>query len=170
MQNFCQDFENVKAFFGKFRAILIRNQLNPALVIPFAVQGMPFSNSQEIVACVSFSVNSHFLKIPVGHDFPPKMAFLTLTMVRGHVVDFSLTFFSRCSSALIKARCHNASHKSLAFFEIKIHKKKPKILANTLSDALRHLEFFFDSQSPSYSLKVLKKENGSFPDSHSLSF
>jgi len=76
---------SVTAFFCKFRAIfkLIRNHFNPALVIPFVIQvrGVPFANSQEIIACLSFPVISHFLKTPGGgggwgthpsHDFPPQ--------------------------------------------------------------------------------------------------
>jgi len=56
-----------------------------AMVIAFAIRGMAFANSQGIVTCLPFPVNSrshsHFLKIPWGggggnppstNNFPPK--------------------------------------------------------------------------------------------------
>ena len=66
--------------------------VNPALVVIFAIWGMPFANCQGIVACLPFpvkfplpSILSKFLFWMEwgGEIFPAKMALSTTTVVRG---------------------------------------------------------------------------------------
>ena len=155
------------------------------MVIPFSIRGMAFTNGQGIVACLPFPVNSHShshsLKIPWGWSILQarfsrqtekqtervvhwlrlaKWPKLGVTVVRGGVLVHHYFFLKK---PLVLERLE--SLKNCIFFDTDCFSNLLAIPKKTLRSRAK---FFRIPQLPSHSLKVLRKENGSFPDSHSL--
>jgi len=148
------------------------------MVIPFAIRGMAFANGQGIVACSprEFPFPFPFPQNSLGGGgqhpvtiFPPKKTPThTVTEIRCHYSNGGMgcglgsSLFSPKKKLILERLEHL---KKLGFFD-----------ANCLSDSLAipkkklrlRAKFFRIPHSLSHSLKVLRKKNESFLDSHSL--
>ena len=149
-----------------------------AMVILFAIRGIAFANGQGIGACLPIPVNSHShshsLKILgfggrcQSRQKKKQTPTHTVTEIRGRCGEGGRGW--GLSSSLFSIKKTANFGKAWNPWKIVIFwRKLPLRLASDSKKKMRsRAKFFWIPHSPCYFLKVLRKENESFPDSHSL--